>query len=339
MIADPDFVVKAASGRRDEIRQCIRCTVCYPGPSGEHETDPADRVYPKLGSCTVNPYSGNLFSHHTVFPEDVPPPTASRSVLVIGAGPGGMQAAIDAHDRGHRVTLVDDAERLGGTLRMCDTDSIKTELLAYRDYLIREVQRRDVTVRFNERATPQTVRDAAPDVLIVAIGAAPFLPPIPGIELAIPGWDAFFVDPATIGQRVVVLGGGLVGSEASLEWAQHGREVVVVEQRPRLVPEALGIHRTALLDQLTANGVRSLVDTTALEVRPDGVLVDGPDGQQLLPADTVIVGLGSRPRSAEVEALVEAAGDVPVFVIGDARSARRVGEAVTQAYQAVMSIV
>lgn len=339
MIADPDWVAKAAAGQRDRIRQCIRCTVCYPGPSGEHETDPADRVYPKLGSCTVNPYNVNLFSHHTVFPEDMPPPRGSRRVLVLGAGPGGMQAAIDATDRGHRVTLIDDAERLGGTLRMCDTDSIKTELLAYRDYLIREVYRRDIEVRLNERATPELVRDHAPDVLIVAIGAGPFLPPIAGIELALPGWEAFFVDPATIGARVVVIGGGLVGSEAALEWAQHGRDVTVVEMRPRLVPDSLGIHRTALLDQMSAHGVRSLVDTSALQVRADGVLVDGPDGERLLPADTVIVGLGSRPRSAEAQALVEAAGPAVVFVIGDAQQARRVGEAVTQAYRAAMSIV
>ncbi|MGV1009704.1 MAG: FAD-dependent oxidoreductase [Dermatophilaceae bacterium] len=340
MIADPDWVRKAQAGERDRIRQCIRCTVCYPGPSGEHETDPADRVYAKLGSCTVNPYSVNVFSHHTVFPDDLPAPEGPRRVLVVGAGPGGMQAALDAHDRGHLVTLVDDADRLGGTLKICDTDSIKTELLAFRDYLIREVGRRDIEVRLGERVGAQFVREFAPEALVIAIGAAPISPPIPGVDAAITGLQTYFVDPATIGEHVVILGGGLVGSETGLEWAAHGRDVTVVEQRPRLVPESLGIHRTALLDEMTRHGVKSLVNTTALEVRPDGVLVEGPDGQQtLLPADTVVVGLGSRARSAQAQELQEAAGDIPVFVIGDARSAARVGEAVIGGYRAAMAIV
>jgi len=339
MIADPAFVVKAATGQRDRIRQCIRCTVCYPGPIGEHETDPPGRSYSRLGSCTVNPYSVNVFSHHTVMPEQMPAPRGSRRVLVVGGGPGGMQAAIDAHDRGHRVTLVDDGDRLGGTLKICDTDSIKTELLAFRDLLIREVGRRDIEVRLHEHVTPEFVRDFAPEAMVVAIGATPLMPPIPGIDGAVPGVQTYFVDPSSIGERLVMLGGGLVGSEAGLEWSLHGRDVTVVEQQQRVVPEFLGIHRTALLDEMTSHGVRTLVDTTAVQVRPDGVVVQGPSGEQTLPADTVVVGLGSRARSAEAQQLQQAAGDIPVFVIGDAKSAARVGEAVTQGYVAAMSIV
>ena len=176
-------------------------------------------------------------------------------------------------------------------------------MLAFRDYLIREVGRRDIEVRLGEHVDAQFVRDFTPEALVIAIGATPLRPPIPGIDTAITGLDTYFVDPSTIGQRVVMLGGGLVGSEAGLEWAAHGREVTVVEQRPRLVPEFLGIHRTALLDEMARHDVHSLVDTTAVEVLPDGVVVQGPDGEQTLPADSVVAGLGSRARSADAQEL------------------------------------
>ena len=84
MIADPDFANKAAEGRADEIRACLRCCVCYPGPSGEHKTDPAGVHFPGLGSCTINPYNVNSFSHHKILPEDMPKPRASRKVLIVG---------------------------------------------------------------------------------------------------------------------------------------------------------------------------------------------------------------------------------------------------------------
>jgi pyruvate/2-oxoglutarate dehydrogenase complex dihydrolipoamide dehydrogenase (E3) component len=139
---------------------------------------------------------------------------------------------------------------------------------------------------------------------------------------------------------MVMLGGGLVGCEAGLEWARHGRDVTVVEQQPRLVPDFLGIHRTALLDSMAADGVASMVDSTVREIRPDGVLVVDAEGAETsLPADTVVVGLGSRSRQDVVAQLSEAAGDIPVFVIGDARQAARVGEAIQHGYSAAMAIL
>ena len=110
------------------------------------------------------------------------------------------------------MTVVDDADRLGGTLRICDTDSIKTELLAFRDYLIREVGRRDIEVRLGEHVDAQFVRDFAPEALVIAIGATPLQASDPGHRHGDhAGVDAYFVDPSTIGERVVMLGGGLVG--------------------------------------------------------------------------------------------------------------------------------
>ena len=340
LIADPAFARKAATGRADEIRECLRCTVCYPGPSGEHATDPKAGHLPGLGSCTINPYSVNSFSHHTVLPEDMPAPKDRRTVLVVGGGPGGMQAAIDASDRGHRVILADAADRLGGTLRLTDHDFYKRALFRFKELLVREVFRRDIEVRLSTEVTADLVGTIAPDVLVIAIGATPARPPIPGLDETITGFDSYFVDPDRIGRRVVMLGGGLVGCEVGLEWAKVGREVTIIEARERLAPEAIGIHRTALLDELDSLGVVPRVDTQCLQVVSGGVVVADASGKRdLVPADTVILALGVRPRASEVGELRHAAGDASVVVIGDCLAVGRVGEAVRDGYLAAMSIV
>lgn len=340
MIADPDFAMKAVKGKGDEIRECLRCCVCYPGPSGEHETDPPGRHFPGLGSCTINPYSVNSFSHHKVLPEDMPRPEGSRRLLVVGGGPGGMQAAIDAHDRGHKVILMDEADRLGGTLRLTDHDVYKKDLFHFKELLVREVGKRAISVRLNTRVTPEVVQEMAPDALVLALGADAAVPPIPGVERALKAFDTYFLPDERIGRRVVMVGGGLVGCEVGLELAHKGHEVVVVEMKERLVAEFIGIHRTALLDRMDEVGIRNLVRTTCREIREDGVAVVDAEGREtFLPADTVVIGLGYTARSGSARLLREAAGKAQVFEVGDCVRPGKVGEAVQDGYTAAMSIV
>jgi 2,4-dienoyl-CoA reductase-like NADH-dependent reductase (Old Yellow Enzyme family)/thioredoxin reductase len=340
MIADPDFAHKAASGHDDEIRNCLRCCVCYPGPSGEHETDPANGFLPKLGSCTINPYHVNTFSHHTVLPEDMPLPKASRKVLIVGGGPGGMQAAIDAADRGHQVILAENNERLGGTLRLTDNDFFKKDLRGFKDLLVREVGKRDIEVRLGTNVTPEMIRDINPEALILAIGADPMVPPIPGIQHAITALDVYFKPGIKIGQEVVMIGGGLVGCEVGLELAHMGKSVTVIEAMERLAASSIGIHRTALLDEMDKYDMHSLVKTRCLEIRSNGVLVAESHGKEkLIAADTVVLGLGMESRRSECDALRAAAGSIPVFEIGDCSQVAKAGEAVQQGYTAAMSII
>ena len=339
MIADPDFANKVMEDRADEIRCCLRCCVCYPGPYGEHKTDP-DKRLPALGSCTINPYNVNSFSHHKVLPEDMPKPKASRKVLIVGGGPGGMQAAIDAADRGHEVILADDADRLGGVLRLTDSDYYKKDLCAFKDLLVREVEKRDITVRLNTRVTPEMIKEIAPEALIIAIGATPLSPPIPGIENAVQALDVYFKPDVKLGDHVVMVGGGLVGCEVGLEIAHMGKQVTVIEMIERLVDNFIGIHRTALLDHMDEKGITSFVNTRCKEIRKDGVVVEDADGKErFIAADSVVIGLGMRAKTEEAKALKSAAGNIPVFEIGDCVRAAKVGEAVQEGYTAAMSIV
>jgi 2,4-dienoyl-CoA reductase-like NADH-dependent reductase (Old Yellow Enzyme family)/thioredoxin reductase len=339
LIADPAFANKAAAGLEDEIRACLRCCVCYPGPSGEHETDPPGRHFSALGSCTINPYSVCSFSHHTVLPEEMPKPTASRRVLIVGGGPGGMQAAIDAADRGHRVTLADAAERLGGILRLTDDDFFKQDLRRFKDLLVRQVGQRDIDLRLKTAVTPEMVQILKPDALILAMGAKPLMPPIPGIEHAVPALDVYFDPAVRIGDRVVMIGGGLVGCEVGLELAHRGRSVTVIEMMERLVASAIGIHRTALLDEMARYAVRSRVNARCREIRSDGVFIEADGKESFVAADTIIIGLGMMPKKEARRELRAAAGQIPVFEIGDCAGVGRVGDAVQQGYMAAMSIV
>lgn len=341
MIADPDFANKVMEDRSDEIRSCLRCCICYPGPSGEHETDPPGRHFPGLGSCTINPYNVNSFSHHKILPEDMPEPKGSRRVLIVGGGPGGMQAAIDAADRGHNVILADDADRLGGTLRLTDYDYYKKDLYKFKELLVRQVAKRPVDVRLNTSVTPELIKEIAPDALILAIGAEPLMPPIPGIETAVKAFDTYFLPSSAIGKSVVMVGGGLVGCEVGLELAHKGCKVTVIEMAERLVGEFIGIHRTALLDHMQKVGIASMVSTKCKEIRKDGVLVETIDGKEnLIQADTVVLALGYKARSNAVKTLSQAVEDnIPVFTIGDCLQSAKVGEAIQQGYTAAMSIL
>ena len=340
MIADPAFASKVCSNRADEIQRCLRCCVCYPGPWGEHLTDPQDRYYPPLGSCTINPYNVNSFSHHKILPEDMPKPQISRKVLVVGGGPGGMQAAIDAADRGHKVILADNADRLGGVLRLTDTDYYKKDLYNFKEFLIRKVGKRDIEVRLNTNVTPEMIKKINPEALVLAIGAEPLVLPIPGIEKAINAYDTYFLPEGAIGKKVIMIGGGLVGCEVALELAHKGSTVTIIELKERLVAESIGIHRTALLDHMNMLGVKSMVNTKCKEIRENGVLVEDANGNmQFIEADTVVFGLGMKARQDKVKELRQSAGDIQIFEVGDCHDVAKVGEAIQQGYTAAMSII
>ena len=156
--ADPEFPNKAASGREDLIRRCVRCFHCYPGAYREHETElPLEEfvpfVLPKMlsvvGQCAINP-----ISNFHINSEDFAVPAGSRRVLVVGGGVAGMQAAITASERGHKVTLAERSGVLGGILNFTDHDVNKGDLRLFKDVLIREVEAKGIAVHLNTEVTP-----------------------------------------------------------------------------------------------------------------------------------------------------------------------------------------
>ena len=312
----------------DLIRPCVRCFHCYPGVYREHDTElPLAEFVPfvlakmmeVVGQCAINPVS-----NYHINPTDFPAPTGSRKVLVVGGGVAGMQAAITASDRGHQVTLAEKSAVLGGILNFTDHDVYKTDLRRFKDVLIREVEAKGVTVLLDTEVTPQFLEDFAPEAVILAVGSAPLMPPIPGIEHAV---DALtlYDDLDKVGKRVVIIGGGLVGCETGPQPRRHRSR----GDGHRDAGEDGSRRRSACLarrcsTRWTRRGVRQVLGRRCTQILAGGVkVVDGAGNEEVIEADTVCVCIGMKSCSAAAATLKAAvAPDVPVFEVGDCNSCR-----------------
>ncbi len=342
--ADPEMPNKALEGKEDTIRRCVRCFNCYPGFC-EHPTDIPlwDKIGPEaamkiyspasMGSCAINPKTGFGF-----YPETLPAPEASRKVLIVGGGVGGCQAAVTAAERGHQVILAEKSDRLGGTINFTDKDEDKADLMNAKNVIINDAVRSGADIRLNTEVDKAFIDEVKPDAIIIAVGAHPFVPPIPGIEKAINALDAYDrMDE--IGENVVIVGGGLVGCEVGLHLANHGRKVTVVEMLPMIANETFGYYRNALLCEMDNRGMKQVLEAKCLEFTDEGVKIEKDGKEELLKADSYCFSMGMRPNTDVVEKLREAAGDIRTWVIGDAARAGKVADAVHGGYLAAMEIV
>ena len=334
--ADPEFPNKAKEGRADEIRKCLRCGRCYPGPSGEHETEKWTIKFPPLDSCTIDPYDVWPASHHKVMPELMPVPKASRKVLVIGGGCGGMQAAITASDRGHQVILCEKEKVLGGLINFTDHTDHKIDIRNYKNLLIREVEKRPIEVRKGCEVTAETIREIQPEAVILAVGSDDLILPIEGIENAMTAVDVYANDFAGLGKSTIVLGGGLVGCEAAADYIDHGIKTTIVEMQECLMPETTGLYRTAVHDFIDKNGGKYEVNAKVVKVGKDFVIAEQKGKEITIKADSVVNAMGRRAHSTKA---LKDAITVPVWEIGDCTRARQIGDAVREAWTAAMEII
>lgn len=342
--ADPEFPNKALNGQEDSIRRCVRCFQCYPGFC-EHPTDiplfekigpeEAGKIYSPfaMGRCAINPNSGFGW-----YPETVPAPQGSRKVLIVGGGPGGLQAAITCAQRGHKAVLAEKTGRLGGTMNFTDTDGDKVDLRNFKNLLIREATECGTDIRLNTTVTKGLLDEVQPDVILVAVGGHPAVPPIPGIETAMDALTAYD-SMDKVGKKVVLVGGGLVGCEVGLFMADQGREVTVLEMRDMMAFETFGYYRNTLLETMDKRGIRQILGAKCLAFEEGGVRVELDGKEQFIPADTCVYSMGMKPNSDAVEAVKALAGEVPVRTIGDCDHVAKMGDAVRAGYLAAMEIV
>ena len=333
MLADPEFPAKAFGGKADEIRRCIRCFNCFPGSPEEGYTDipwPSTELARRVGTCTINPMSNLPFDLSAQ-----PRPDAARTVLVVGGGPAGMQAAITAAERGNHVFLAEKEGRLGGLLNFTDADVDKEDLRNFKHLLVRLTERRGVKVLLNTAADAALLDEIKPDAVILAVGSHPAAPPIPGINSIKQAIEVYF--GYTPGKNVVIVGGGLVGCEVGLHLAKTGHAVTVIELLPRVAGDAFGMYREALLREMDTEGIQSMTETRCLEVSPTSVRIADRDGKEkVICADSVIYALGMQPNSTDE--LTKCIKTAKVFKVGDCVRPAKVDSATREAFLAALEI-
>ncbi len=285
LIADPDCVEKARRGEKERIRPCVRCNACLGSPS-----------YPLPCRCSVNPVAGREMDF-----ANVPTPKRKRKVVIVGGGPAGMEAARTAAERGHEVVLFEREDHLGGTLLTAGALPFKDDIRRYVEWAARTtLGTESVDARLSTAATRERIEAERPDALIVAAGAAPFLPPIPGIDKPNVVW-AGDVDAgkAHVGQRVLLAGAGLTGCETALYLLQQGKEVTIIDALPlpQIAADGNLLNVALLRDMLGEYGVE-INDLVRLEAVTDaGAVIADKDGKRTeLVCDTVVLSLGVRPR-------------------------------------------
>lgn len=321
LIAEPDWPAKVAAGRLGDVRPCIACNACV---------DLVGRG--ERARCAVNPEVGRELTWVLT------PATAKRRVMIVGSGPAGLEAARIARLRGHDVSLWERDTELGGKLEVASLAPSKHEVLRYRAHQRRVLDELGVDVRLGVAVTPAVVAAEHPDVLLLATGADPLVPPIPGIGSPHVHDAQQLLHGAVVvpdGARVVVIGGSATGCETAELLADAGAAVTIVETRRSVGTGIEAITRRTMVRGLRNAGVEILTDATVVAISLDAVTWTDAEGDtHETPADLIALAVGWRPTGA-VDALPD---DVEVRVVGDADTPADFVRAVNEGADAGMAV-
>ena len=321
-LADAFFPKKVRMGQPEKIRPCIGCNMgCI---STVSDTG-------KVQSCAVNPRAFREL--HTKPKLAVHP----RSIAVVGGGPGGMEAAIVAAECGHKVELFEKTDALGGELNAAGAHQFKEEIYELRDWFKRELEEKNIPVHMNTEFTADMADPAKYDTIIIASGASAILPKsIEGIDKAISAVD-LLENHRTVGEKVVVVGAGMIGCETAVDLAMKGKKVTLVEALPAImagefVPTQ---HKGMLNDMLDHYKVERVCAHKLVSVTDTGAVVESvSDGERKeLSADDVIISIGLKPNPTFASELN--GKGIDVYEIGSARRAGSVIHAVHDAFEVV----
>lgn len=317
LLADPDTVNKIRAGRYEFVRPCLGC----------HEGCMNRLVSAKPMSCAVNPASGREASY------GIKPALQPKKILIVGAGVSGMEAARVLKLRGHEVEIVEKSPRLGGALNIAGSPDFKEDDLALIAWYGRTLKELEVPIHYNTEITSEVLASFERDTLIIATGSTPRTMKLPGDNHLLKAEDILSGDVEP-GERVAVIGGGLVGCELALYLLQKGRKVTIFEVMPEILSAGVPMpHMNKIMLKDLLNLYETQVLTSVkLESVNDGVVryQKGEESHELT-ADTIVYAIGYTSNDSLYREMAPL--EPELYVLGDARRVRNIMYAVWDAYE------
>jgi 2,4-dienoyl-CoA reductase-like NADH-dependent reductase (Old Yellow Enzyme family)/thioredoxin reductase len=321
-LTDPDFPRKAQEGKIEDIRICIGCNQGCRG---------RDRKKDLAVGCVLNPRTGKEKDEPEMTPAKV-----SKNILVVGGGPGGMEAARVAAIRGHEVVLIEQKKRLGGQLRAAARPPGRGEFRHLIDWYRIQMDKLGVKILLGKRATPEVIRDLSPDTVVLATGSRPVSPKIEGLDKRrIVQASEVLEKRIQTGREVVIIGGGGVGLETADFLATKGKKVKVIEQLPEAGRDLENSTKKVLMGRLTRNGVEILTGAIIEKVDVGKISVHWNGGKREIVFDEPIINAtGAEPNREPYDSLEksEEMKNLDVYIIGDCVSPRQLKDAIYEGY-------
>ncbi|KKN50033.1 hypothetical protein LCGC14_0636890 [marine sediment metagenome] len=312
-LADPYFPKKAMKGEFDDIRLCMACCRCFDAI-----------VKGRPVECSVNAALGKES-------EPLQKADKSKEILIIGGGPAGMEAARVAAIRGHKVSLWEKNDYLGGNLKVASLAPHKEETKTIIDYLTYQMKKLKINIKLNKNATIDSLLNENFDEIVIASGAKPITPDLPGVdgENVVLAVDVLKGIEAT-GDKVLIVGGGMIGCETAEFLASQGKDVSIIEMLPKIARDIGPTTRWSVTMRINRWGIKQHTSAKVIRITNDGVEIEREGDLELIEANTVVIAAGMEPNSELVNQLKGKLSNL--HVIGDSSQTRRMLDAIHEGY-------